>query len=295
MNVYRRLPIVFLFLFFLRVSSLVAQTPSGALRGTVVDPSNAAIANASVVMTPATGSPIVAPTNATGAYEFKSLAPGKYALTVSAQGFTLFENDNVVFTDQPLRLNVSMTIEVETQKVNVSDTAPTVDVNPSNNAGAITITGKELEALPDDPDELQSDLEALAGPSAGPNGGQMYIDGFTAGQLPPKSSIREIRINQNPFSAEYDKLGYGRIEIFTKPGTDKYHGQLFVIGNDSAFNTANPFAGVEPGYYTTQYNGSIGGPLSKTASFFFNLERRNINELAPIDVPILDQSLNETT
>ena len=72
----------------------------------------------------------------------------------------------------------------------------------------------------------QTDLQALAGPSAGPNGGQIYIDGFTGGQLPPKSSIREIRINQNPFSAEYDKLGYGRIEIFTKPGTDKYHGQI---------------------------------------------------------------------
>ena len=107
------------------------------------------------------------------------------------------------------------------------------------------ISGKELEALPDDPDELQSDLEALAGPSAGPNGGQMYIDGFTAGQLPPKSSIREIRINQNPFSAEYDQLGYGRIEIFTKPGTDKLHGQLFADGNDSSFNSPNPFAGPE--------------------------------------------------
>ena len=168
---------------------------------------------------------------------------GKYALTVVAQGFTLYENDNVVIADQPLRLNVAMAIEVEAQKVQVSDTAPTVDVNPANNAGAIVISGKELEALPDDPDELLSDLQALAGPSAGPNGGQMYIDGFTAGQLPPKSSIREIRINQNPFSAEYDKLGYGRIEIFTKPGTDKYHGQFFVIGNDSAFNSKNPFAG----------------------------------------------------
>ncbi len=182
-----------------------------------------------------------------------------------------------------------MAIEVETQKVQVSDTAPTVDVNPSNNAGAIVISGKELEALPDDPDELQSDLQALAGPSAGPSGGQMYIDGFTAGQLPPKSSIREIRINQNPFSAEYDKLGYGRIEIFTKPGTDKYHGQVFVMGNDSAFNSPNPFAGSEPPYYSTQYNGNIGGPLSKKASFFFNIDRRNINELAAVNAWVLDQ------
>jgi len=268
---------------------LQAQTApaTGALRGQVTDPSGAAISNATVIMTPANASPIVVQSNGQGMYEFKSLAPGKYTLTAAAQGFTLYENDNVVVAGQPLRLNLSLTIEVETQKVQVSDTAPTIDVNPTNNAGAIVISGKELEALPDDPDELESDLEALAGPSAGPNGGQMYIDGFTAGQLPPKSSIREIRINTNPFSSEYDKLGYGRIEIFTKPGTDKYHGQFFVIGNDSAFNSPSPFAGVEPPYYSTQYNGNLGGPAGKNASFFFNLERRNINELTAINAPVL--------
>jgi len=216
-------------------------------------------------------------------YEFKLLPAGKYTLTVAAEGFSLYENDNVAIADQPLRLNVPMAIEVEKEKVQVSDTAPTVDVNPSNNAGSITISGKELEALPDDPDELQSDLEALAGPSAGPNGGQMYIDGFTAGQLPPKSSIREIRINQNPFSSEYDKLGYGRIEIFTKPGTDKLHGQIFADGNDSPFNSPNPYAGVEPPYYSTQFNGNVGGPINKSASFFFDVQRRDINELSPIN------------
>ena len=196
-------------------------------------------------MTPAATSstPIKTQSDGQGGYEFKGLAPGQYSLTVVAEGFALYENDNVVVAGgQPLRLNVAMNIQVEEQKIQVSDTAPTVDVNPANNAGAIIISGKELDALPDDPDELLTDLQALAGPSAGPNGGQLYIDGFTAGQLPPKSSIREIRINQNPFSAEYDKLGYGRIEIFTKPGTDKYHGQLQIGGNDSAFNSTDPFA-----------------------------------------------------
>src|SRR5229473_1808251 len=265
-----------------------AQTGAGILRGQVTDPSGAAITNANVVMTPATGSPLTTQTNAQGLYEFKNLPAGKYTLNVIAQGFTIYENDSVGIGDQPLRLNVSMTIEVETQKLQVSDTAPTVDVNPASNAGAIVISGKELEALPDDPDELQSDLEALAGPSAGPNGGQMYIDGFTAGQLPPKASIREIRINQNPFSSEYDKLGYGRIEIFTKPGTDKLHGQFFVNGNDAAFNSSNPFAGSEPGYYSTQYSGNISGPLGKKASIFFNVERRNINDLAAVNATTLD-------
>jgi hypothetical protein len=272
-----------------------AQQAAGALRGQVTDPSGAAISGASVIMTPATGSPIVVQSNGQGMYEFKSLPAGKYTLTIAATGFTVFESDNVVIADQPLRLNATMAIEVETQKVQVSENAPTVDVNPNSNAGAITISGKELEALPDDPDELLSDLQALAGPSAGPNGGQMYIDGFTAGQLPPKASIREIRINQNPFSSEYDKLGYGRIEIFTKPGTDKFHGQFFVLGNDSVFNTHSRFAGTEAGYDSTQYSGNLGGPLGKSASFFFNAERRNINDLTAINAQTLDPNLNSIT
>ena len=113
-----------------------------------------------------------------------------------------------------------------------------------------------------------SELTALAGPSAGPNGGQIYVDGFTGGQLPPKSSIREIRINQNPFSAQYDKLGYGRIEVFTKPGTDKIHGNFQMNGNPSQFNSANPLAtGYQPPYHTIFMFGNLTGPLSKTASY----------------------------
>src|SRR5271155_5388261 len=267
--------------------SAPAPTPAatGTLRGQVTDPSGAAIANANVVMTPAaiSSSPITAQANGQGLYEFKGLAAGQYSLTVVAQGFSVYENDNVVITtDQPLRLNVPMAIEVEQQKVQVSDTAPTVDVNPANNAGAITISGKELEALPDDPDELLTDLQALAGPSAGP----------TAGELPPKSSIREIRVNQNPFSSEYDKLGYGRIEIFTKPGTDKYHGQFMVLGNTAAFNARNPFeilpAGVSPpGYNSEQYSGNIGGPLNEKTSFYFTIDRRNIGALGVVSSTVV--------
>ena len=286
MKLFRHL--ISLIVILLAAAFAWSQTPPGVLRGQVTDPSGAAITKADVALTPGTGSPLSTQTNAQGVFEFQGLAPGKYTLSVTAKGFTLYQNDSVEVTNQPLRLNVELTIEVPEQKVQVSDTAPTIDVNPSSNAGAIVISGKELEALPDDPDELQADLEALAGPSAGPNGGQMYIDGFTAGQLPPKSSIREIRINQNPFSSEYDKLGYGRIEIFTKPGTDQFHGQFFVSGNSSAFNSPNPFAGPEPSYDSTQFSGNLSGPLNKNASFFFTAERRNINDLAAVDALTID-------
>ena len=181
---------------------------------------------------------------------------------------------------------------VETQQVTVSDQGVSVDTSADNNASSMVIKGKDLDALSDDPDELQSELSALAGPSAGPNGGQIYIDGFTGGQLPPKSSIREIRINQNPFSAQYDKLGYGRIEILTKPGTDKFHGSFMMNGNDSAFNSLNPFVTSEPSYYSTFMMGNAGGALNKTGSWFASVFRRDNQSNSIVNAELLDSSGN---
>ena len=271
-----------------------AQNTNGSLRGQVIDPSGAAVTDATVLLTLPSGASIDTPTNKEGFYEFTNLAPGKYAVKAVAKGFALFTQENVnVSPGQTARLNISLKIEVQEEKVNVTDSSTNVDVSPASNASAIVLQGKDLEALSDDPDELQSELQALAGPSAGPNGGQIYIDGFTGGQLPPKSSIREIRINQNPFSAEYDRLGYGRIEIFTKPGTDQFHGQFFLTGNTAGFNSRNPFQNLppgtqSPGYESTQISGNIGGPLSKKASFFFNIEDRNINDLHIVSTPVVD-------
>ncbi len=275
-----------------------AQAPTGILRGQVTDPSGAAVVSATVLVTPTSGEAKGAQSGKDGTYEIKDLPPGTYKLETSAPGFAVFSKPDVVITaGQLTRLNIQQTIEVQQEKVVVNDSTTQVDVNPANNASTIVIQGKDLEALSDDPDELQSELEALAGPAAGPNGGQMYIDGFTAGQLPPKASIREIRLNQNPFSTEYDKLGYGRIEIFTKPGTDKLHGQFMVNGNSSDFNSRNPFETLPegtspPAYHTVQYSGNIGGALGKKASFFFNLEQRDIQNLSIVSATVLDPEFN---
>ena len=273
---------VLTFLLLTCVPGAGAQS-TASLHGTVTDPSGAAVTNATVIAVTPDGKARTANTNRTGAYEIDGLAPGTYTVTVNAPGFAAYAKDGVqIVSGESQLVNISLTIEVEKQKIDVVDQGTAVDTNPANNAGAIILSGKDLDALPDDPDELQTDLEALAGPSAGPNGGQIYIDGFTGGQMPPKSSIREIRINQNPFSAEYDKLGYGRIEILTKPGTDKFHGQVSVMGNTSAFNSQNPFLTSEPPYHSLQYMGNVGGPLGKKASFFFDVQRRNIDEVSVI-------------
>ena len=279
-------------LLLLLISSATSQTSGGTLRGQVTDPSGAVVPNAVVTATGADNATHSATTDRSGNYEIGKLPPGAYTVNANADGFAIFTKDAVVVqAGQSQQLNIPLEIHVEKEKVEVEEEDSNVQVNPSNNAGAIVLNGKDLDALPDDPDELQQDLQALAGPSAGPNGGQIYIDGFTAGQLPPKSSIREIRINQNPFSAEYDKLGYGGIEIFTKPGTDKYHGQISVIGNSSGMNTRNPFAGEEQPYYSAIFMGNLGGPINKKASFFLDFQRRNINEVALINANVLDSSL----
>jgi len=274
--------------------AIQAQTGAGVLRGTVTDPSGAVVAGATIALTGPAGNSLRTKANANGAYQFQGLAPGKYLLRAAAKGFAVFTKDSVTVTaDRSQTLDISLLIATEEEKVQVSDSTTQLDVNPSANAGAIVLSGKDLEALSDDPDELAAELQELAGPSAGPNGGQMYIDGFTAGQLPPKSSIREIRINQNPFSAEFDRLGYGRIEIFTKPGTDQFHGQFFVSGNTAGLNARDPFEIVPagspfPGYDSTQFNASLSGPINKKASFFFNVERRGINSLSIINTPFVD-------
>jgi Carboxypeptidase regulatory-like domain len=276
--------IVLILLAIISTRHLSAQTPSGTLRGKVTDPSGAVISGATVTATTPTGQQTSAVSNSQGVYEVKGLAAGAYTVTAVANGFAPDVEPNVAITaGQVQQFDLALGIAVKQEKVEVQEDATQVSVSPDNNASSTIIKGKDLEALSDDPDELQSELEALAGPSAGPNGGQIYIDGFTGGQLPPKASIREIRLNQNPFSPEYDKLGYGRIEIFTKPGSDKYHGQISLNDNDSIFNTSNPFAVSEPGYQSEIVNGNIGGPLGKKASFFFNVEHRNIQDVAIVN------------
>lgn len=259
----------------------VTPVPAGTatLHGHVADQTGALIPGATVSVMNAQGLTVKTTTSdASGSYSVAGLPPGSYIVQVNVTGFASFSSQALpLAAGQTKRVDVSMAVEAEQQNVVVSDEegAPEVSVEAGANANSIVLKDKDLDALSDDPDELSNELSALAGPSAGPNGGQIYIDGFTGGTLPPKSAIREIRINQNPFSAEFDHIGYGRIEILTKPGTDTLHGRGFLQGNDDAFNTGNPFTKTIPAYHSLQYNGTISGAMSKKASYFLSVEGRN--------------------
>jgi hypothetical protein len=287
--------LVLLSLLLFSPGRLLAQIPSGTLLGQVSDPSGAGVPGATVQAVSSSGQTTSGVARSDGSYEIQGLAPGKYTVRAQAKGFAAFEQQSVeIVPGQGKKLDIALQIAEEREQVTVSGQTTQVGVAPQENATSLVIKGEDLQSLSDDPDELQSELEALAGPAAGPNGGQIYVDGFTAGQLPPKADILEIRINHNPFSAEYDKLGYGRIEITTRPGASKLHGQVLGNLNDSVFNSRNPFATQEPGYHSEFFNGSVGDALSKKASFFFTIFRRQIQDNSVISAFVLSPTLAQT-
>ena len=88
-------------------------------------------------------------------------------------------------------------------------------------------------------------------------------------------------------------LGMGRIEILTRPGTDRYRGQVSFNFNDDALNARNPFTTSRPPHQSRQYGGNFGGPISKKkASFFLDFEKRDIDDEAVIVATVLDANRN---
>ena len=295
MNCIQSLPgriLIFGLILVLAASLAAAQQARGTLRGLISDELGAAIVGANVTLTDASGAQKKTTTNGEGVYTFAGIAPGKYTLQASAPGFALSENKEVDVTTARQNVDLTLRITIE-EKVTVSE--PTVSTEATNNANQTVIAGKDLDALPDDPDELAAALQALAGPSVGPNGGQIFIDGFTGSNMPSKDAIREIRINQNPFAAENDQPS-ARIDILTRPGTDKLRGGASMNFNDESLNSRNPFAvssSKRAPFQIRQYDMNLSGPIvPRKASFFFNFGRIETDDNELVRATVLDENLN---
>jgi hypothetical protein len=277
---------------FLLCVPVYSQMRPASLTGLIKDPTGAVIPGAKITLVNSTDEQRTTTSDGQGRYELKELPAGEYRLVAAADGFATSEIGVVgVESGRTLTRDIELKIAVVQERVEIGATA-SVDTEPGNNASAVTLSGPTLEALSDDPDDLSQDLMALAGPSAGPEGGEIYVDGFSGARLPPKSAIREVRINQNPFSAEYDRLGYGRVEIFTKPGADKFRGETRLNFGDAVLNARDPFAPTKPDYQRRMIEGTISGPLTRNSSFTVQVERRDIGQAALINALVLDPALN---
>ncbi|MBS1792621.1 MAG: carboxypeptidase regulatory-like domain-containing protein [Acidobacteria bacterium] len=279
-------------LLLLIVSGAAAQQ-NGSIAGQVFDSLGAVVVGANVVAVDANGKEKSVITNRQGEFTINGLAPGTYKVRVSAPRFEVYEQADVAVTaGQKEQLTIALAVQTINANVDVNGDNQ-VDTDPNNNKTATVLKGADIDALPDDPDELEAALQALAGPLAGPDGGQINIDGFNGGRMPPKESIREIRINQNPFSAEYDRVGFGRIDILTKPGFDRFRGSAFFNFNDESLNSRNPFALNRAPSQTRNFGGFLSGPIkAKKASFFVDVNNQQRDDNAVIAAIVLDPSLN---
>jgi hypothetical protein len=273
---------------------VTAQQGTSSLGGKVIDEREELIVGASVTVIANDGARKNTVTNAQGLYTFAALSPGKYIVRIFAKGFAIAEQAVDIGAGERRTHDVQLRIVLEAEQVTIAD-EKSLNVDSANNADALRLQGKDLDVLPDDPEALAAALQAMAGPSAGPDGGTIFIDGLTANRLPPKESIREVRINQNPFNAENDRIGSARVDIVTRPGMDKFRGSSFFIFSDESLNSRNPFATRRAPFQVRHYGGSLSGPLiQKRASFFADLQYRLVDDNAIINATILDPALNIT-
>src|SRR5260370_35781765 len=155
-----------------------------------------------------------------------------------------------------------------------------ISTDSDRNAESVVLSGRDLEALPNDPDALLATLQAMSGPVQGENGSgaAVKVDGFSNGQMPPKEAIREVRINNNPYSAENEYMGWNGIEIFTQPGSEKWHGNLAFNFADESLNSRNPYAFRRAPFQQLVFNSALSGPIVKKRASFNLYAGRNASE-----------------
>ena len=237
----------------------------GIVSGTVSDPSGAKINQAAVHLQSNSLQRDIRTDNS-GVFSLP-LPTGTYAVTIEADGFRTYST-NVTLTERSAHANLNVKLQIAAAPEEI--TVPEDDAGSTaaaDNRSALVFKADQLRQFSDDDSMFQRQIQALAG-GEGSKPPEILVNGFSNSRFPPKGSIREIRINQNPYTAEYDSLGYGRVEIYTKPGTDQLHGQLNSSGTDNVFNAQNPYTSVEPPYYTVNLDGNLSGSFNKKTSFF---------------------------
>jgi hypothetical protein len=270
--------------FALPVATL-AQTqdePPSTIVGEISDPLGARITNARISLTAAGRPRLATVSDREGSFRFNPVKPGRWILLVTSPGFEANQREIRVEPGQSLHLSIVLHIAVQKQQMTVSEEA---NESPAHNLGAVVLKGSDLNVLATNSTDLLKQIQAMAGGDPGKTP-SLFVDGFTASRLPPESSIAAIRINQNPYSAQYDVVGTSRIEVITKPGGGQVHGGLNLYGDDSALDSNNPFVYAQPSHYAFYSDGSLSGPISKTASYFLTGDRQDVDALSFIHAVI---------
>src|SRR5229473_5030496 len=239
--------------------------------GVVLDPSNAAIAGAKVTLHG--GSLENEPTTVTdlaGHFEFAGVTPGSYEVEVQREGFKILKSHVKVGLHPSAPLRIVLPLAELHEEVTTTDSQGQLSREATENADIIRLDRQALDSIPIIDNDVVRAVSEMLGPGSG--GGVLIVDGVVASEVGvPASAIQEVRINQNPYSAEYSAPGKNRIEIITKNGSSDYHGSLDASFRDYRLDARNAFADTRPPERLSLFDGYFSGPLGKSKKTTFQV------------------------
>ena len=266
-------------LVFVSVISGFGQSPAKSfeLSGVLVDPSGAVIADAKVVLRrEGQLQEQSTTTNQKGEFRFTRLTSGNYEIEARKDGFKQTITPLTVGGKSPAVLEIELPIGDVREEIAVGERTDRVNTNPDENVDVIKLDRDELKKLPVLGNDIIAGLaNLLDASSTGTGGPTVLVDGLERTRKVPASTIKEVRINQNPYSAEFARPGRGRIEVITKTGQPEYHGELEFIFRDHRLDARNSFALERPPEQRRIFSGTLTGPVGsgKKTSFFFSANR----------------------
>ncbi len=295
-----------------------AQTSLGRISGRVLDPDGAVVPAAQVeALNEETGVKNTVQSNETGSYTFPALNPGTYTISATIPGFKTFQRSAIrLETAQVLELDITMELGAVTETVTVTGEAPLLESTTST-VGQM-MESKTMEEMPLSA-RRSLNLVAMSGAAVFLQGGersffslaggrsrnQSYVfDGGTMQNMrlgvgqsrtdPPVSAIREFRVVQNTYSAEYGGSASGVIVATTKSGTNQFHGSAYEYFRNDKLDAAGFFAPIKDGekqktvrrYHL--FGGAIGGPIIRNKTHFFTaveINKHSIGQSQILTVP----------
>lgn len=241
-------------------AAIAQPLPGGesSIRVTVTDPTGAVLVGARIVVTSDTGGAAEGVTDDGGQAVFRRVASGRYTIRGEYPGFEPVEQREVRVRGRETRRELRLPLARLADEVTVGRDPRVARTDPRGDAFSTVLSREDIEALPDDPDELEQTLNNLAGPGA-----VMRVNGFRGGRLPPKSQIQEIRFRRNFFAADSHEAGFISVDIRTRPGSDAFRGSLDLGFRDEALNARNAFAPRKGPEQQRRFGLSLEGPIWK--------------------------------
>jgi hypothetical protein len=281
----------------LLLAAAVGRAEELRLSGIALDPSGASIGNAVVELSGPHGIQCTQ-TDERGEFSLELASPGDYELRISAPHFeacirSLTVDRSIIDIVCELKLQ-EQTASIEV----IADAAPEASADPAANADQVEIATDTLQQLPAlDGDVVGALSGLLMDGSFGSEGGGLVVDGMETSDLGVSpSAIQEIRINKDPYSAEFSRPGNARIEVITKSGAESLHGQVNFRLRNYLLDARNAFASERPEQRRLALEGNLVGPIGAGGrhSFVFSGEHDRDRESAIVFATTLDGFVRQT-